>query len=107
LSQAPLGSFGNISRDKFYGPGINNTNLLIAKNFNLRADGSVRMQIRMESDNVFNHTQFNNPSSTVSSGDATQTASGLIPATLSYGSTGQITGAANARLTQLSGKVYF
>ena len=56
-----LGTFGNTHRNPFHGPGINNTNMILAKNFNLSADGARRLQLRMESDNVFNHTQFANP----------------------------------------------
>jgi hypothetical protein len=98
LSVAPLGSFGNESRDRFHGPGLNNTNVILAKNFNLSADGVRRLQIRMESDNAFNHTQFSNPGSTVSSTGA---------GALSYGSAGNITAAAAARQTQLAAKFYF
>jgi hypothetical protein len=86
----PLGGFGNISRDPYHGPGTNNTNVLIAKNFALSSDGARRLQIRMESDNVFNHTQFTNPTST-------------------YGSSslGFVTGTGSARQTQLAAKIYF
>jgi hypothetical protein len=99
LAPAPLGSFGNEARDAYHGPGINNTNLVLARNFNLSADGVRRLQIRMESDNVFNHTQFSNPASSVS----ISSASGLT----SYGSFGRISGSAAARLTQLAAKIYF
>ena len=86
----PLGAFGNVHRDPFHGPGINNTNMILAKNFNLDADGAKRLQLRMESDNVFNHTQFSNPTSTYGSGTF-----------------GMITSAAAARQTQLAAKFYF
>ncbi len=105
LSQAPLGQFGNESRNRFHGPGSINTNLIIAKNFNLRADGSMRLQIRMESDNVFNHTNFNNPSGTVTSTTTDETLTN--PGTLSYGAAGQISSAGPARQTQLAAKFYF
>jgi hypothetical protein len=105
LSQAPLGQFGNESRNRYHGPGSINTNVIIAKNFNLRTDGSMRLQIRMESDNVFNHTNFNNPSSSVSSTTTGETLSN--PGSLSYGSAGQITTAGAARQTQLAAKFYF
>ena len=105
FSQAPLGQFGNESRNRYHGPGSINTDVIIAKNFNLRADGSLRLQIRMESDNVFNHTNFNNPRSTVTSTTAAETLTN--PGSLSYGSTGQITRAAEARKTQLAAKFYF
>jgi hypothetical protein len=44
----------------------------------------------MESDNVFNHTQFNNPTSSFTSG-----------------SFGVVSGAATSRVSQLAGKIYF
>jgi hypothetical protein len=86
----PIGSFGNVHRDPYHGPGINNTNMILAKNFNLDADGVKRLQLRMESDNVFNHTQFSNPTSQYGSGNF-----------------GLITAAAAARQTQLAAKFYF
>jgi hypothetical protein len=86
----PIGSFGNVPRNRYHGPGINNTNLIIAKNFPLSADNVRYLQIRMESDNVFNHTQFNNPTANFSSGNF-----------------GLVTGAAAARQTQLAAKIYF
>ena len=62
-----LGGFGNVHRTPYHGPGINNTNLIVAKNFMLLPERGVSIQLRMESDNVFNHTQFNNPASTFGS----------------------------------------
>ena len=85
-----LGNFGNVTRNKYHGPGINNTNFIIAKNFALSGDGVRSLQIRMESDNVFNHTQFLNPTGTFTSGNF-----------------GLITAAAAARQTQLAAKFYF
>jgi hypothetical protein len=85
-----IGTFGNVHRDPYHGPGINNTNMTIAKKFNLGADGSRYLQIRMESDNVFNHTQFSNPVSQYGAGTF-----------------GQITLAAAARQTQLAAKIIF
>jgi hypothetical protein len=98
FASAPLGQFGTIHRNPFHGPGINNTNLILAKNLYLNSDRSRFLQLRMESDNVFNHTQFSLPASTFSAG-----ASGA----LTFGSAGQISTAASARLTQLAAKFYF
>jgi hypothetical protein len=86
----PIGTFGNTHRNPYHGPGINNTNLIVAKNFILSAERGLRLQMRLESDNVFNHTQFVNPTSTFGSG-----------------SFGQISSAASARQTQLAAKFYF
>ena len=98
--EEPIGQFGNTSRNEYHGPGINNTNLILAKNFNLSADGVRRLQIRMESDNVFNHTQFTNPTAALS-----QT---FNPNTNIFsGSPGTISTAQAARQTQLAAKFYF
>ncbi len=97
LAPEPIGTFGTEARNAYHGPGINNTNLILAKNFNLSAEGTRSIQLRMESDNVFNHTQFNNPTSNTSFG-----ASGLPT-----GNFGLITSAANPRQTQLAAKFYF
>jgi hypothetical protein len=86
----PIGSFGNVVRNKYHGPGINNTNFIIAKNFALSSDNVRYLQIRMESDNVFNHTQFLNPIANFSSGNF-----------------GLVTSAAAGRQTQLAAKIYF
>jgi hypothetical protein len=86
----PIGSFGNVARNRYHGPGINNTNFIIAKNFALSSDGVRTLQIRMESDNVFNHTQFLNPTANFTSGNF-----------------GLVTSAAAARQTQLAAKIYF
>ncbi len=87
----PIGSFGNEHRNPYHGPGINNTNMILAKNFQLVPERGISLQLRMESDNVFNHTQFSNPSSTYNSS----------------GSWGFIGSAAAARQTQLAGKIFF
>jgi len=96
----PIGTFGNTPRNEYHGPGINNTNLILAKNIFVSADGVMRLQLRMESDNVFNHTQFANPGSTTGSFNSS-TQNGFSTAF------GQITSAASARQTQLAAKFYF
>jgi hypothetical protein len=85
-----LGTFGNIHRDPYHGPGINNTNMILAKNFPLVPEHHVSLQVRIESDNVFNHTQFSNPSGSFTSSNF-----------------GVITGAASARQSQLAAKINF
>lgn len=86
----PIGTFGNIHRDPYHGPGVNNTNLIVAKNFLVGSESQYRLQIRMESDNAFNHTQFTNPQTNYSSGTF-----------------GQVAGTQPARLSQLGAKFYF
>lgn len=49
---------GNAAKDLFRGPGTNNWDLSLFKNFNLAPEGRVRIQYRLELYNAFNHTQF-------------------------------------------------
>jgi hypothetical protein len=95
----PIGQFGNVSRNKYHGPGINNTNLIIGKNFNLNGEGVMRLRLAMESDNVFNHTQFTNPSAGLTNTYFTDT-------NVFNGTYGTL-GAQSARQSQLSAKFYF
>ena len=59
FAQPAPGQFGNIGRNTLRGPGINNFDLALFKNFDLGM-GS-RLQFRFESFNAFNHTQWNAP----------------------------------------------
>jgi hypothetical protein len=59
FAQPAPGRFGSIGRNTLRGPGINNLDLALFKNFDV-AKGS-RIQFRFESFNVFNHAQFNAP----------------------------------------------
>ena len=87
----PLGQFGNSNRRFFHGPGINNTDLALLKNFIFARETSV--QFRAEAFNVFNHTQFNNPSGNVNN-------SGV-------GGFGYVTSANDPRIMQVALKLLF
>ncbi|MGB7135430.1 MAG: hypothetical protein WBD46_09100, partial [Acidobacteriaceae bacterium] len=67
FSLEPIGTFGNTKRNFFHGPGFDYTNLNIAKNFPINADGSRYVQVRMDAFNAFNHANFANPSGNFSS----------------------------------------
>jgi hypothetical protein len=56
------GDFGNAPRDVFRGPGINNWDFTLFKNFPIRE--RARFQLRWEFYNFFNHTQFSSVDST-------------------------------------------
>ena len=96
----PIGQFGNTHRDPGHGPGINFTNMILAKNFYLSREHGIRLQLRMESDNVFNHTSFGNPGAGWS--DTT-----LTNANSTFGQISGINSGSSARLTQLGTKFYF
>jgi hypothetical protein len=57
VPNAPAVCWGNAPKDMFRGPGINNWDASLYKNFNLHGE-RVRGQFRVEAYNVFNHTNF-------------------------------------------------
>ena len=88
FARAPFGTFGNARRDVVHGPGRNNTDFSIFKN--IRMTEGTRFELRMEVFNLFNHTQFKNPSGNIN------------------GSTfGRVTSAFDPRQVQLAAKLYF
>ncbi len=62
-----LGTFGNANRRFFHGPGIFNTDFALMKSTAITE--STELQFRAEFFNIFNHTQFNNPSGNFASGN--------------------------------------
>lgn len=56
----PLGTFGTVNRRPFHGPGFNNWNLSFAKDTTIRE--GMRVDVRADMFNAFNHAQFNAPS---------------------------------------------
>jgi len=83
-----LGTVGNEGRNNFHGPGINNWDMSLEKD--TRITESTQFIMRMEFYNLFNHTQFLNPTGNIRSGNF-----------------GRITSAANGRLMQLAAKFVF
>ena len=86
FAQPPLGSFGNSGRSILRGPGINNLDLALFKNFDLPR-GS-RLQLRLESFNALNHPQFSS-----------------VSTNLAAANFGVITAARAARINQLGLKL--
>ncbi|MDW8130258.1 MAG: carboxypeptidase regulatory-like domain-containing protein [Bryobacterales bacterium] len=64
-----LGTFGNAARMVFRGPGINNFDLAVNKYIPLYE--SLRLLLRFEAYNAFNHTQFSGVNTTVQINPAT------------------------------------
>jgi hypothetical protein len=94
------GSYGNFRRNSIYGPGVDNWNMSLFKNFNFTEN--TRIQLRFEAYNVFNHTQWG----TINNGLSAPTA-GTPFSGANAGSSGQITSTRDPRLLQLGGKFYF
>ena len=86
-----IGSFGNIGKGAFRGPGSFNVDTGILKNFfPFKAHEGLRFQIRGEFFNVLNHTQLSDPTTSVNSGNF-----------------GGIYGAGDPRIIQLAVKFFF
>lgn len=51
-----IGSFGNAARTVFRGPDVNNWDMALFKDFPIRE--RMTLQLRCETCNTFNHTQF-------------------------------------------------
>ena len=91
VAQTPVGTFGNVGKGAFRGPGKFNVDTGIIKNFYpFSKHEDLRMQLRGEFFNVLNHTQYNDPDVTRNDGNF-----------------GGIYGAADPRIIQLALKLFF
>jgi Carboxypeptidase regulatory-like domain len=86
-----IGTPGDVPRRYFSGPGMFNTNLVLQRNFAIRETQT--LQFRVESFNIFNHTQFFGP--TAVNGDVDNSLFG------------HVVNAASPRLIQLALKYSF
>jgi len=66
FSDENLGEIGNSRRRFFHGPGLNNWDIALLKTTKLTE--SKNLEFRFEAFNIFNHTQFVNPSGNVDNG---------------------------------------
>ncbi|MFZ0942228.1 MAG: hypothetical protein WB523_23755 [Candidatus Sulfotelmatobacter sp.] len=91
FSLPALGQIGTARRRFFHGPGISNFDLALQKE--LRLSESKSLQFRLETFNVFNHTQFYGPAA--------------VNGNISSADFGQVVSAAPPRLLQLAAKFLF
>lgn len=112
FAQPQPGTIGNTTRNQFRGPGYQNWNLSLFKNFNLQEN--MRLQLRLETFNTFNHVQWGGGST----GDVFSTTGGVnnsfSPAgpglsvdSTNVGNSGKINSARDPREIQLGIKLYF
>jgi len=66
FSPEQLGQFGTANRRFFHGPGLNNFDMALHKEFRLTE--SKRLEFRAEWFNIFNHAQFNGPDGNITDG---------------------------------------
>jgi hypothetical protein len=88
----PLFTHGNMGRNGLRGPGINNRDISIAKDFKFTE--STSLQLRSEFFNAFNHVQFYSPTFQ----DGTVGGDALF---------GQVTSDRGPRVIQFALKLYF
>ena len=86
-----VGQIGNAARRSFSGPGLDNYDMALLKSTTITE--STKLQFRAEAFNVFNHTQFRNPS-------------GLIN-NVGQGGFGYVTSANDPRIMQVALKFLF
>jgi len=79
FSSPVVGQYGNLGFDALSGPGRDNWNLSLFKSFVLSEKRGSRLEFRAESFNVFNHTQFQNVSTTFTSSNFGQVTSAFDP----------------------------
>lgn len=84
-----VGTFGNSQRNSLFGPGYEDVDLALMKNF--RVTETTRFQFRGEAFNLLNRVNFSNPDGKLSDG----------------ANFGRITAASDPRLIQLALKFYF
>ena len=85
-----VGTFGDAGHNSLRGPGRDNWNLSLFKSFVLSETRGSRLELRVESFNTWNHTEFNQVSNGLGSNNF-----------------GQVTSAFDPRVFQLGGKIYF
>lgn len=79
VAQAAAGTFGTLGRNILRGPGFNNTDLSVTRNFPLHFREGARVAFRTEFFNLFNRPQLGLPNATIGNrtfGRITSTASG-------------------------------
>jgi hypothetical protein len=84
------GTWGNAGFNSLRGPGRNNWNLSLFKSFQFSEDRGRRLELRAESFNVWNHTQFDQVSNALGASNF-----------------GQVTSAFDPRVFQFGAKLYF
>jgi hypothetical protein len=97
------GTFGNARRNQVYGPGFENVNFSVFKNFPIFE--RVQFQFRAETANLFNHPNLMNPTSDI----ASQGFNGSDPSTFgnAFGQLTAVQTQSTPRTIQLAGKIIF
>ncbi|MGC2889457.1 MAG: carboxypeptidase regulatory-like domain-containing protein [Candidatus Acidiferrum sp.] len=92
------GAWGTLGHNALRGPGRDNWNVSLFKDFVISEARGSRFELRLETFNTWNHTQFQNIGTTFNGYNT----DGSIK-----GNFGQVTSAYDPRILQLGGKIYF
>jgi len=104
FSLEPVGTFGNVKRNFLHGPGFNYTDMTLFKDFPLgRADSARYVEVRLESFNLFNHANFENPDGSILDGSEFGEITNVVQPVADGGNGDPQPG----RAVQLGAKVYF
>jgi hypothetical protein len=85
-----MGAWGDAGHNSLRGPGRDNWNISLFKSFVLSESRGSRFELRVETFNTWNHTEFNQVSNALGSSNF-----------------GSVTSAFDPRIFQLGGKIYF
>jgi hypothetical protein len=91
FSSPAVGAWGTLGHNSVYGPGRDNWNISLFKSFTFSESRGSRLEIRAETFNTFNHTQYNGIDTSFSDGS----------------NFGKVTGMYNPRNLQLGVKLLF
>ncbi len=98
------GQFGTLGHNSLRGPGRDNWNLSLFKSFMISESRGSRFELRLETFNTWNHTQFNNINNSLSYHFNAHFGKYLPDSGQQFG---QATSAFDPRILQLGGKIYF
>ncbi len=104
----PLGQFGNMSRNMFEDTGFRNFDFSVAKNFHFAE--TMRLQLRAEFFNIFNHPNFANPyggQNGFGLNDPSAASFGCGCATPDVAAANPVIGSGGSRAVQLAAKFIF
>jgi len=68
IADPKVRTYGTLPRNSLRGPGRSNFDLAIAKLTKISSEGRVSLEFRAEFFNILNHAEFDNPSTSITSG---------------------------------------
>jgi hypothetical protein len=104
FSDPAIGAYGDMPHNGVNGPGRDNWNISLFKSFTLSESRGSRFELRLETFNTWNHTQFSGVNQTINYNYNKGTNSFTFNPGNNFG---QFNAAFDPRILQLGGKIYF